>query len=181
MSVKITYFVHGTCIENEKNLAIGWYPGELSEVGIEQAKKLGSLVADKKFDVVICSDLKRAMDSASLAFGNKYEIIPDARLREANYGDLTMHPAKEFKHLLVEYVDTPFPGGESYRQIEKRIAELLDFIKEKYDNCHVALLAHQAPQLALEVLLKGKTWQQAIVEDWRNTKAWQPGWQYEIR
>jgi len=42
-------------------------------------------------------------------------------------------------------------------------------------------VAHQAPQLALEVILKNKTWERAIAEDWRNTKSWQPGWKYEIK
>jgi len=41
-------------------------------------------------------------------------------------------------------------------------------------------VAHQAPQLALDVLLKGRTWPQAIAEDWRNKKAWQTGWEYEL-
>jgi hypothetical protein len=45
----------------------------------------------------------------------------------------------------------------------------------------VAIVAHQAPQLALEVLLKGKTWQEAIKEDWRNKKEWKPGWNYILR
>jgi hypothetical protein len=34
--------------------------------------------------------------------------------------------------------------------------------------------------LALDVLLKGKTWKQAIDEDWRKGKAWQPGWDYVL-
>ena len=43
MSVKITYFVHGTTTDNEQDLATGWAPGELSELGKEQAKDLGEL------------------------------------------------------------------------------------------------------------------------------------------
>ena len=41
-------------------------------------------------------------------------------------------------------------------------------------------MTHHAPQLALEVILNGKTWQQAFAEDWRPLKKWQPGWEYEI-
>ena len=65
--------------------------------------------------------------------------------------------------------------------MEKRIADFLDFIKQNYDGKHIAIVAHQGPQLALEVLLKGKTWKQAINEDWRKEKAWQPGWEYIIK
>ena len=56
--LKITYFVHGTTTDNEQDLATGWAPGELSELGIQQAKNLGKEIKDRKFDVVFCSDLK---------------------------------------------------------------------------------------------------------------------------
>src|ERR1043166_984859 len=90
--ITITYFVHGTTTDNEQKLATGWLPGELSAAGREQAKKLGEQVADQTFDVVFCSDLQRAIDSAQLGFGDKYTIIQDDRLRECNYGDLNGKP-----------------------------------------------------------------------------------------
>ena len=31
-----------------------------------------------------------------------------------------------------------------------------------------------------DVILKDKSWRQAIVEDWRLTKSWKPGWEYYI-
>ncbi|HET8671586.1 MAG TPA: histidine phosphatase family protein [Candidatus Saccharimonadales bacterium] len=179
MSVHITYFVHGTTTDNQNDFATGWLPGELSELGREQAVKLGEQVADKHFDVVFCSDLQRAVDSAQLGFGDKYKIIQDKRLRECNNGDMNGKP-HSFKDNMEEFVDTPFPNGESYKDVEKRMADFVQFLKTNYDGKHVAIVAHQAPQLALDVLLRSKTWQQAIVEDWRKIKAWQPGWEYEI-
>jgi len=170
--------VHGTTTDNEKDLATGWAPGELSNLGIEQSRKLSGMVADKKFSVVFCSDLKRAIDSAQLAFGRQYEIIPDSRLREANYGDFTQKSAADFKDDLIKYVDSPFPNGESYKDVEKRMRDFVKETTQKYDGKHIAIVAHQAPQLALDVILKGETWEQAIEEDWRLKKAWQPGWEY---
>ena len=178
MAVKITYFVHGTTTGNENGLATGWLPGELSELGISQAKELGKLVSDKNFDVVFCSDLKRAVDSAELGFADKYKIIQDKRLREADYGDFTEKSTKEFKNNLIDYIDVKFPNGESYQDVKKRINSFLKFLKEKYDGKRIAIVAHQAPQLALDVLLKNRTWKQAINEDWRKKKLWQPGWEY---
>ena len=99
-------------------------------------------------------------------------------MRECNYSDFTGKPAKEFKDRMVDYVDKPFPNGESYKDVEKRIADFLKFLKQNYNGKHIAIVAHQAPQLALDVLLKGKTWKHAIDEDWRRKKAWQPGWDY---
>jgi alpha-ribazole phosphatase/probable phosphoglycerate mutase len=177
--VTITYFVHGTTTDNEQELATGWLPGELSETGIAQAKQLGVQVADKHFDAVFCSDSKRAVDSAQLGFGDKYQIIQDDRLREANYGDLNGMP-NTFKDNLIDYIDQPFPNGESYRQVEARIQSFCTFLKAVYDGKHIAIVSHQAPQLALEVILNGKSWPQAFGEDWRRNSKWQPGWEYTI-
>lgn len=179
MGVRITYFVHGTTTDNHLDLATGWLPGELSEMGKEQAKRLGEQVADKKFDIVFCSDLQRAIDSAELGFGDKYEIMQDERIRECNYGDMNGKPASGFKNHMEDFIDTAFPNGESYKDVEKRLTSFVDFLREKYDGKHIAIVAHQAPQLALDVIIKGKTWQQAIDEDWRKQKAWKPGWEYD--
>ena len=178
MAIKVSYFVHGTTRENKQGLASGWLPGELSELGIKQAKELGKLVSHRHFDVVFCSDLKRAVDSVKFGFSDKYKIIQDKRLRECNYGDLT---GNSFNFNLKEYVNKPFPRGESYKDVERRIADFLNSLKKNYAGKHIAVVSHQAPQLALEVLLKDKTWQQAINEDWRNKKAWQPGWEYILQ
>ncbi len=40
MSIKITYFVHGTTTDNEKEISSGWFDAELSELGEKQ--NLGS-------------------------------------------------------------------------------------------------------------------------------------------
>jgi broad specificity phosphatase PhoE len=177
--VTITYFVHGTTTDNEQHLATGWLPGQLSAKGIEQSKQLAQQAAGKQFDVVFCSDLQRAIDTAQLAFGGKYKIIQDDRLRECDYGSLNGKP-HTFKDSMDDYIDQPFPNGESYRDTEERLQSFCGFLHENYDGKHVAIVAHQAPQLALEVILHGKSWQQAINEDWRKTGAWQPGWEYII-
>ena len=179
--IQITYFVHGTTTDNEEHISTGGLPGELSELGIKQSKELGDLVADKNFDVVFCSDLKRAVDSAHLAFGDKYEIISDKRLRECDYGklngasSLVVEPMQE-----EECIEKTFPEGESYEDVKVRVADFLEFLKQNYDGKHIAIVAHKAPQLSLDVLLKSKTWKKALAEDWRKTKAWKPGWEYAL-
>ncbi|MFH1207428.1 MAG: histidine phosphatase family protein [Patescibacteria group bacterium] len=179
MSTYITYFVHGTTTDNERDIATGWLPGELSDLGEKQSKELGITAKTKYFDTIFSSDLKRAVDSAAMTFPGQ-KVTADKRLREINYGDLNGQP-DSFKDSLTDYIDKPFPNGESYHDVEKRINEFLELIKKNFSGLHVAIVAHQAPQLALEVLLKGKSWTQAIAEDWRRTKSWQPGWEYEIK
>jgi len=176
--VKITYFVHGTTVDNQNDISSGWKDCELSELGIKQSKELTSQTKDKKFDAVLCSDLKRAVQSATITWGGMYPIIPDMRLRECNYGDLNGAPSEEVEALMEKAIDIPFPSGESYKDVEKRIRELIKDIIAKYPGKHIAIVAHRAPQLALDVTLRGRTWQQAMEEDWRLKKAWKPGWEY---
>lgn len=178
--ITITYFVHGTTVDNEQQIATGWAPGELSKLGIQQARELGNQTKSMHFDVVFCSDLKRAIDSADLAFSRHYQIIQDNRLREANYGDLNQHHEREFNPDPYWYITNRFPHGESYTDVEARMSAFLDHLKHHIAKPHVAIVAHKAPQLALDVLLKNKTWEQAIDEDWRKEKKWQPGWRYML-
>lgn len=180
MNFKITYFVHGTTTDNENGLASGWQPGELSELGIKQSKELGAITQNQSFDAVFCSDLKRAVDSAQLAFDHRYKIITDKRLREINYGDYNGQP-ETFKDKLEAYIEKPFPRGESYLEVEKRLRNFIDDLKKRYNNKHIAIVAHQAPQLALEVICNHKTWPEAMATDWRRTKSWQPGWEYKVK
>lgn len=178
--VEITYFVHGTTVDNLNKKATGWLPGELSQKGIEQAKNLNKIIKDQYFDVVICSDLKRAIDSAKIDFeGRDIKIIQDSRIRECNYGDLD---GKD--NFLVDYsqhIYTPFPNGESLKDVEVRLKNFIEYLKQNFNNKKIALVSHKAPQLAFEVLTKNKTWEDALKTDWRLTGNWQPGWEYIIK
>ena len=178
--VEIKYFVHGTTTDNIEKKASGWLPGELSEKGIQQAIDLGNLIKDEVFDMVFCSDLKRAIDSSSLVFkGRNIKIIKDERIRECDYGDYNGLDSK-----LADYkthIEERFPNGENMYDIEKRVKNFLDYLKNNYDGKKVAIVAHKAPQLAIEVLLNDKTWIEAIETDWRITHSWQPGWTYIIK
>jgi len=178
--IKITYFVHDTSIHNKKGIAAGWQGSELSWNGKRQAKKLGALVSDKKLDIIFCSDLKRAVDTAKLAFSDKCKIVQDKRLREINLGDYTNLKISELKPMQANYVYKPFPSGESYKDVEIRISDFLNFLIDEYQNKNIGIVAHQAPQLALEVLLNKKSWIQAFKDDWRVKGEWQPGWKYIV-
>ncbi|MBI2338735.1 histidine phosphatase family protein [Candidatus Daviesbacteria bacterium] len=179
--ISITYFVHGTTIDNEKGLSSGWNDVELSELGIKQAKELRDQTKDKKFDIVFCSDLKRATDSAKLAWEGIYPIIPDQRLRECNYGKYNGQLSSVVEPMQEKMIFYKFPEGESYEDVKGRIDDFLKSLKENYDGKTVAIVAHKAPQLSLDVLLKNKTWEEAFADDWRKKKAWQLGWEYILQ
>jgi len=64
--------------------------------------------------------------------------------------------------------------------VKERIASFLDDLRRDHRDQSVAIVAHKAPQLALDVLLKEMSWEEAFDNDWRTTGSWQPGWEYEL-
>lgn len=177
METKIIYYVHGTTYDNASKRCSGWKQVELNDLGKEQAQNLGKNTP-YKFDVLFSSDLIRAIDSANIAFPN-VEKHQDKRLRECNYGDFD----GEDKKLVVyeEHVEEPFPNGESLKDVEARIREFLKEVTEKYKGKTIGIMAHRAPQLAIEVITKHISWEEANASDWRKTGDWQPGWEYTVK
>ena len=174
--IKIIYYVHGTTYDNASKLCSGWKQVELNDLGKEQAINLGKNTP-YKFDVLFTSDLKRAIDSAFLAFPD-FVSIQDDRLRECNYGDYD----GESKSLVVyeDHISNSFPNGESLIDVEKRVKDFLLFLNRNYQGKTIGIIAHRAPQLALDVITKHMTWEEAISNDWRKTGDWQPGWVYTL-
>ena len=179
METKIIYFVHGTTTDNASKLCSGWKEAMLNDLGREQAENLGKVSRERgdKFDVMFTSDLKRAIESSNIAFQN-IEKITDSRLRECNYGELD----GKHKSLVVyeEHISDPFPNGESLEDVETRMREFVDYLKANYPGKTIGIVAHRAPQLALEVITRGISWEEANANDWRKTGDWQPGWEYII-
>ena len=175
--MKIVYYVHGTTFDNASKCASGWKNVELNDLGKEQAINLGKNTP-YKFDVLFTSDLNRAIESAKLAFP-EFEAVKDSRIRECNYGD---YDGKDKKLVVYEeHINNPFPNGESLIDVEKRVREFLDYLKENYNDKVIGIVSHRSPQLALEVITKNISWEEAIKRDWRKTGEWAPGWEYEVR
>lgn len=176
MTTKIVYYVHGTTYDNAESKCSGWKQVRLNEKGIEQAINLGKNNTHE-FDILFTSDLVRAIDSANLAWPEHEKII-DKRLRECNYGDYD----GEDKSLVVyeKHIEEPFPNGESLKDVERRMRNFIDYLKKNYSEKTIGIVAHRAPQLALDVITKNMSWEEAIKNDWRKQKAWQPGWEYTI-
>ena len=126
--------------------------------------------------MLFTSDLIRAEESANLAFPN-YKAIPDKRLRECNYGNYDGGDKSQVVY--EEHIDKPFLNGESLKDVENRIRDFLEEIKDKYNGKTLGIIAHRASQLALEVITKHISWEEAVQNDWRKKGQLQPGWEYK--
>lgn len=176
MAVEIIFEAHGTTYDNEAHLSLGHNDVELSPLGVEQSKEMGKRYAGDHFDAIFCSDLQRAYKSAEIAFGDKYPIIKDARLRECDYGDLTQRPSDEVTPEKPKHIHEPFPNGESYEQTSERMKSFLQDLSSDYDDKRVMIIGHRATQYGLEHWIKGLSLEEIIPAPWQ----WQPGWAYSL-
>lgn len=174
--ITIIFEAHGTTFDNEARLASGNYDVALSPLGEKQAKELGQRYESEHFDIVFCSDLQRSYKTAEIAFGNKFPIIKDKRLRECDYGDLTQHPSEEVDKEKVKHISVPFQNGESYEDCLKRMNEFLDELKQKYHGRgkNVLIIGHRAAQYGLEHWINGVDLKTLVTALFK----WQPGWTY---
>ena len=178
MVVQIVYETHATTVDNENGIATGWLPGELSATGHANAEELGRRRRDDGFDVVLTSDLARAVQTVEIAFaGVDVPIITDPRLRELDFGDLTDAPIDVVHRRRRDRVDNPFPGGQSYRQATESMSGLLDELLRERDGQRALLVGHAATRLALDNLLTGRPLEAAVTRPF----AWREGWTYELR
>ncbi|OGY46047.1 MAG: hypothetical protein A2744_03990 [Candidatus Buchananbacteria bacterium RIFCSPHIGHO2_01_FULL_44_11] len=173
--MKIYFATHATSTDNENGLASGWSDPKLSALGQKQAKALASYFENIPLDLICVSDLKRAQQTVRLAFGAKFPVLFDSRLREINYGDYTGRPAAEVDSLRLEMIDKPFPGGESYQQAMTRLHQFYRELKEAHSEKTVLIIGHRATQYGLDTLVLGKDLVQVI-----RPLVWQPYWEYDF-
>lgn len=140
---EIFVFRHGETDWNKAGLMQGHTDIPLNETGRRQALVLQEYFAKHPIDVILCSDLGRARETAEIARGRlNIPIIVDPRQRETKLGDaegLTreqvasrMHPDIWHQwHTFPENWDHRFPNGESKREHLQRVqSALLDFLSK---------------------------------------------------
>lgn len=177
MALSIVFETHSVTTDNEAGLATGWLEGELSEQGRHLAAELGARRAGEQLAAVFSSDLHRAAETASIAFGDRdVPVLRDWRLRECNYGTLNGGSAEVMHADRLAHLDTPYPGGESWRQAIERVGWFLRDVASRYDGTRILVIGHVATRWGLDHHLRGVPLEELAVAPF----AWQPGWSYEL-
>ncbi len=126
---------HGESEWNKLNLFTGWRDVDLSETGIEEARRAGKLLkqAGIHFDIAFTSALKRAQRTLTIILDElgqpDLETIRDQALNERDYGELSglnkddarKRWGEEQVHIWRRSFDTPPPGGESLKDTAERV------------------------------------------------------------
>jgi alpha-ribazole phosphatase/probable phosphoglycerate mutase len=174
--ITIVNEAHSTTLDNEKHVVSGWNDVELSPLGVQQSIELGMRRSSESFDAIFCSDLQRACKTAEIAFGEKFPIIRDKRLRECNYGNFTHKPSDFVDKEKINRIRVPFPDGESYLQTNERMKSFLEDLLKNNDGKKVMIIGHRATQYGLEYWINKVPLEKQVSTPWK----WQPGWTYYL-
>jgi len=131
---KLYIFRHAQTTDNVSMTFSGKRDPELTDSGVEEAKKIHHELKDEKVTKAYCAPNKRTKHTLEIVLKDhgSVEIVADPRLRERDYGDLTgknkvrieeLHP-KEYPLWHRSY-DVPPPNGESIKEVDKRVSEFL--------------------------------------------------------
>jgi 2,3-bisphosphoglycerate-dependent phosphoglycerate mutase len=175
MGIQIVFETHSISEDNERGIASGWHPGRLSQEGRRLAAELGTRRRKDGIQVVFSSDLRRAVETVEIAFGDTpIPILHDWRLRECDYGDQNGRPAVELHRNRRQYLDEPYPNGESWRQAVQRVGRCLDDLPVRWEARRVLVVGHVATRWALEHFLNKVALEDLVAArfDWRT------GWEY---
>lgn len=128
-------------------------------------------------NAVFTSDLRRAVQTVEIALtGSSIPVLHDWRLRECDYGDRNGGPVTELHGARRRHLDTPYPGGESWRQAVERVGRFLDDLPLRWTGGRVLVVGHTATRWALDHFLAG-----ALLEDLLDAPFdWREGWEYRL-
>ena len=148
------YFVrHGETVWNTLKIFQGRSNSPLTEVGVEQAKKLSQYLNNIDFKKVYSSPQDRALQTTKLLLGDKnMEITTIDEFQEINMGKVEGIPREEFeKNYPIEYhnfwnnameYNPSAYNGESYEEILDRVKLGLERLVKENNNGIILVISH---------------------------------------
>jgi broad specificity phosphatase PhoE len=171
LPLKNKYFLlrHGKNIhQTEKSDIVYFYPDdnppcELIEEGVEEIKKAGEILKNKKIDLMFCSDVLRTRQTAKIISEiinfDINNIIYDLRLRDINWGVFGGKSKSEawnfYNKETIKKFETAPPQGESWDGCLKRMSQVLEEIERNFNNKNVLIVSHGDPLWLLEGCVRG--------------------------
>ena len=154
---------HGETQWNKKGLMQGWKNSDLTEKGIENAKRLGESLKDINFDVIYTSPLGRANETAKCINGNKdTKIVLVESLKEMGFGIWEGMENSKLKELYSEQYNNfwerphlykPHENGESFEELLLRVKTAWNEILKAGGN-NILIVTHAVVLKTLYMILK---------------------------
>ena len=131
----------------------------LNEIGRQQADALADRLSTQPIDIVYCSDLQRALETANIivrgsgcpsARTSQPNLHLDSRLREMNFGEwegLTYREIKQTDPAALaawksDISTTAAPNGETLNQLTARVQSVLNDLHAQHADKTILIVAH---------------------------------------
>ncbi len=154
---------HGETQWNKEGRMQGWKNSNLSEKGIENAKKLGLRLKDVSFEHVYCSPLGRAIETVNCILGEKNtEIILNDNLREMSFGIWEgmkhdeveeLYPEEKYNIWNKPELYKPMEGEDFHQVVERAEKFLKDIVKNKSGE-NILIVSHAILIKAIYAVIK---------------------------
>lgn len=148
--MKTFYLVRHAQYANPLNILVGRLPVELSDEGVNEAKKLAIYFKDKQIDKIYSSPVLRCKQTSEIISSKKIDIEHDLRIAEtfsAFQGYWKMDWDYFFNH-------SEEMGGESPQDISSRVTNFWNEVKNTSDK-NVIICSHGDPLYLLYAKLAG--------------------------
>ena len=134
----VLYLVrHGETVDNANQIMQGQTQGELNENGLRQAHELCEQWKSREIDVVMASDLKRAVDTAAIiAVPHGLKVVTTPLLRERDWGGFTGRYIPSLKNEV-------WPDDiETLENLLSRAGEFIAYVRKTYPGKKVLAVGH---------------------------------------
>ena len=178
-SVEIVLARHGQTDSNKNRLFQGHSNTPLNETGKKQAQDLAQKLKKESFDLIISSDLKRAVETAEI-LAKELNVPLEQKidlLRERNAGDLeeksiekflAKYPPVSAKCFSAAFHHTTPDGGESLSELFGRARAICDMLIEQYPGKRVLLVGHNGINRAIRSVIEHLTYKEAAELEYGN-------------
>ena len=142
---------HGETDWNSDQRIQGHIDIALNQTGLAQAVAIGKRFENDKINVLISSDLRRAIQTmAPIAEGRDLPVLPDERLRERHLGILQGKTREEAQRDVPQAYDVfrsrlpgaELEGGESLNVFAARVLDALTELIEMHRNQRIVAVTH---------------------------------------
>ena len=161
--MKIYLTRHGETAWNKEGRIQGWHDSNLTEKGIEDAKKLGKSLKNIDFDCIYCSPANRAIQTANFIRGKKdTQIIIKDSLKEMGFGSWEgvehvkvkeLYPVQHYNLWNKPHLYQPI-DGECFERLFMRVKEILNEITMNTEYENVLVVSHAIAIKAIYALIK---------------------------
>ena len=131
---------------------------KLNEKGIKQAEETREFLKSEKIDLILCSPLKRAIQTAEIVNqGRNIRMIIDERISERDFGEFEGRSNTDFDfNAFWSYKQNlKYDKAENISDFFGRVYNFLDSIKTEYAGKRILVVAHGGISIPVKCYFQG--------------------------